>query len=178
MSETFGLTQLGSNVDYPISNLREQLSAKLPGVQVNELPPFNEVAEAYDPKRDQYHSTRVLVILEEVAQTAGVDFVLGVASFDLYVPGMNFVFGEARCPGRVAVISTYRLKSIPQTDLALLGDRVVKEAIHETGHMFGLRHCSDETCVMHFSERLSDTDRKHDDFCSECSSKLRWLEVE
>jgi archaemetzincin len=178
MFESFGLAQLGSIVDYPISDLRKQLAGRLPGVQIEELSPFHELAEAYDPSRDQYHSTRVLVILEELAQSSNVNFLLGVASFDLYVPGMNYVFGEARCPGRVAVISTCRLKSAAQMHQALLGDRALKEAVHETGHMLGLRHCSDETCVMHFSERLADTDRKRDDFCLECRSRLRWLEVE
>jgi archaemetzincin len=178
MSETLGLTQLGSVAEYPIGQLKRQLVGKLPGFQVQELDPFLEVAEAYDPSRDQYHSTGVLVILEDLVQTANVNFLLGVAPFDLYVPGMNYVFGEARCPGRVAVISTCRLKSTNDSNLTLLGDRVVKEAVHETGHMLGLRHCSDESCVMHFSERLADTDRKRGDFCSECRSGLRWVEVE
>jgi archaemetzincin len=178
MSETLGLTQLGSTADYPIYSLKAQLAAKLPGFHVKELPPFEQVAEAYDSSRYQYHSTRVLAILEDLAQTANVNFLLGVAPFDLYVPGMNYVFGEARCPGRVAVISTLRLKTASQTETSLLGSRVVKEAVHETGHMLGLKHCSDEFCVMHFSERLADTDRKRDDFCSECRSRLRWLEVE
>jgi archaemetzincin len=120
----------------------------------------------------------VLAILEELVQTMNVNFLLGVAPFDLYVPGMNFVFGEARCPGRVAVISTLRLKTDPQTDMSTLGSRVLKEAVHETGHMLGLRHCPDESCVMHFSERLSDTDRKNDAFCSDCSASLRVIEVE
>jgi len=178
MFETFGLTQLGPTADYSISDLKMQLSGRLPGVQVQELPAFSQVAEAYDPSRDQYHSTRMLVLLEELAQSTNFTHLLGVTSYDLYVPGMNYVFGEARCPGRVAVISTCRLKSTPQTPHGLLGKRVVKEAVHETGHMLGLRHCSDGSCVMHFSERLADTDKKHDDFCSECRSRLRWLEVE
>ena len=178
MFETFGLTQIGSNADYSIDDLKKQLSGRLQGVQMMELPPFNQVAEAYDPTRDQYHSTRLLVLLEELAQSANVTNLLGVTSLDLYVPGMNYVFGEARCPGRVAVISTCRLNPTPQTQHALLEERIVKEAVHETGHMLGLRHCSDEACVMHFSERLADTDKKHDDFCSECRSSLRWLEVE
>jgi archaemetzincin len=88
---------------------------------------------------------------------------------------MNYVFGEARCPGRVAVISTYRLKT---NELKLLEARVVKEAVHETGHMLGLRHCPRPSCVMYFSERLADTDRKMESFCSECGGKMRVIEVE
>jgi len=178
MSETLGLAQLGSTADYAISRLKEQLSAKLPDLRLQELPAFDQIAEAYDSSRDQYHSTRVLAILEGLVETMNVNFLLGIAPFDLYVPGMNFVFGEARCPGRVAVISTLRLKADPLTDMSILGNRVVKEAVHETGHMLGLRHCADPSCVMYFSERLSDTDRKSDHFCTECRARLRLVEIE
>jgi len=47
MSETLGLIQLGPTNDYPINNLRQQLSTKLPGFEIRELDPFDEVAEAY-----------------------------------------------------------------------------------------------------------------------------------
>jgi archaemetzincin len=133
--------------------------------------------EAYDSHRNQYHSTLLLGLLEKRIEGLRVRRLLGVAEFDLYVPGMNFVFGEARCPGRVGVISTYRLRP-PSSDLFdLYQERVVKEAVHEIGHMLGLRHCSDELCVMHFSERLLDTDRKQAELCRNCESKLRMLEV-
>jgi len=32
----------------------------------------------------------------------------------------------------------------------LLKDRAIKEAMHELGHVFGLEHCSNPRCVMHF----------------------------
>jgi archaemetzincin len=48
----------------------------------------------------------------------------------------------------------------------------VKEAVHELGHMFGLDHCSDLRCVMHFSNSLADTDRKGRDFCPSCRARL------
>ena len=102
---------------------------------------------------------------------------LGVAAFDLYVPGMNFVFGEARCPGHVAVISTRRLKPTPQNQ-RLFRDRVLKEAAHEIGHTLGLKHCPDALCVMHFSEHIGDTDRKSAAFCKDCRSDLKGKKVE
>jgi archaemetzincin len=129
---------------------------------------------AFDSSRKQYHSTRILATLEECTPS-GEGRMLGVASFDLYVPGMNYVFGEARCPGRVALISTFRLRT---DDLDLLEDRAVKEAVHETGHMLGLKHCPRHSCVMYFSERLADTDRKLERFCPECESKMKMIEVE
>jgi len=102
---------------------------------------------------------------------------LGVAALDLYVPGMNFVFGEARCPGQVAVISTRRLKPTPRNQ-RLFRERVLKEAVHEIGHTLGLKHCPNSACVMHFSEQIGDTDKKSATFCVECQSSLKGRKVE
>lgn len=176
MYDNLGLIQIGPTIDYPLNALKERVSRRFPSYRVELIEPIGEPAEAYDSFRDQYHSTRILVILEEQIQTAHVELLLGVTPLDLYVPSMNFVFGEARCPGRVAVISTARLES-PNTDNPnLFGNRVAKEAAHEIGHMLGLKHCPNPLCVMHFSERLSDTDRKQEDFCAD--HNLKWLEVE
>ena len=178
MSDKLGLVTLGPAAYYPIGKLKEQLSEKLGNFRVQILPPLNSPTMAFDSFRNQYHSTRILAILEEYAQTAQTEYVLGVTSVDLYAPGMNFVFGEARCPGRVAVVSTFRLRTHRSDDSGLFDSRVVKEAVHETGHMMGLKHCPSASCVMHFSEQLVDTDRKGENFCSECESKLEWVEVE
>ena len=65
---------------------------------------------------------------------------------DLYVPVLTFVFGEAQLEGNCAVVSTARLHEefygMPASD-DLLGERLLKEAVHELGHTFGLRHCAD-----------------------------------
>jgi archaemetzincin len=52
-------------------------------------------------------------------------------------------------------------------------DRMVKEAVHELGHTFGLVHCPDPKCVMYFSNCLEDTDFKGKRYCGECKKLLR-----
>jgi archaemetzincin len=58
-------------------------------------------------------------------------------------------------------------------DAFIFRERAVKEAVHELGHTFGLGHCPDSSCVMHFSNCLDDTDRKGKEYCPECRAKLR-----
>ncbi len=172
------MIQVGPKCDYPLADLRNPVSIRFPWFTVETVKALTNTDEAYDSRRNQYHSTRILALLERQLQSLRVEKLLGVAAFDLYVPGMNFVFGEARRPGRVGVISTRRLKPPPPHEFALFEERVVKEAVHEIGHMLGLGHCADELCVMHFSERLADTDRKNEDFCKNCQSDLKRLKVE
>jgi len=127
--------------------------------------------QAYSTTRRQYHSTHILAGINEHARRAEDEYVLGVTDADLYVPNYNFVFGEAGCPGNVALISLFRLK--PQfygepPNERLFHERALKEAVHEIGHALGLQHCSNPSCVMHFSLSIKDTDKKNSKFCDDC----------
>ncbi len=131
--------------------------------------------ETYNPERNQYFSSLILKRLHKVIRPSKNDKVLAISNVDLYVPSLNFVFGEAELGGYFAIISLARLRQsfygLPE-DKHLFLERTIKEAVHELGHTYGLSHCPDPECVMHFSNSLMDTDRKKPSFCSRCQRKL------
>ncbi|MBS7656058.1 archaemetzincin family Zn-dependent metalloprotease [Candidatus Bathyarchaeota archaeon] len=133
--------------------------------------------EAYNSFRKQYYSTKILYYLLSCLSSINIDKILGVTNVDLYVPRLNFVFGEALCPGKVAIISLFRInpKLYGEEDEGKLLERAVKEAVHELGHTFGLTHCKNVNCVMFFSNSLLDTDRKTENFCLNCKKKLEGI---
>ena len=128
-----------------------------------------DLAFAFDEGRQQHYSTAILQRLERIADPGAR--VLGVTGCDLYVPVLTFVFGEAQLDGNCAVVSTARLKEefygLPAR-LELLRERLVKEAVHELGHTFGLRHCADWRCVMSSSHAVERLDVKGAQFCGAC----------
>jgi archaemetzincin len=132
--------------------------------------------KAFDEKRSQYYSTLILSEIQLYASKfRGFDCILGVVDADVFVSGLNFVFGEAACPGKAALISLWRLK--PEfygapSNVELFSERSIKEAIHEVGHTLGLRHCTRSSCVMFFSNSILDTDRKNSVFCDQCYSQV------
>jgi archaemetzincin len=132
-----------------------------------------EAAFAFDRGRNQYHSTR---LLERLTSEYATGFrILGVTAHDLFVPVLSFVFGEAQVSGLCAVVSTHRLREEiyglpPDPDVLL--DRLTKEAVHELGHTFGLRHCDDWTCVMASTNSVERLDIRTASFCERCRPKV------
>ena len=127
-----------------------------------------------DERRGQYLSTQILKALSGVGSSSE-EPILGVADVDLFVPSLNFVFGEADPRTGVAVISVTRLRQSfygLEEDERLFLERAGKEAVHELGHVFGLGHCVHPRCVMYFSNSLADTDLKEDRFCRKCAAIL------
>lgn len=123
-------------------------------------------AEALDPSRQQYAGPALLRELEK-HDVPGMDRIIGVADADAYAPGLSFIFGQARKPGRFAVVALPRLRESfrGRPENGRFHERVAKEAVHELGHTFGFAHCPDRRCVMYFSRSLGDTDHKSSHFC-------------
>jgi len=101
--------------------------------------------------------------------------VVAVTDLDLFIPILEFVFGEAEMGGRRAIVSTHRLHEefygLP-VDEALLQARVRKEVRHEWGHALGLRHCLRYDCVMHSSPSVDQVDLKGQEFCESCRQRI------
>ena len=133
---------------------------------------FSDLAQAYDPQRKQYLSSKLLASLKKSERE---ERVVGIADVDLYVPRLNFVFGEADTVAGTAIVSLCRLRQEYYglaPDEALFLARATKEIVHELGHTFGLGHCPNNKCVMHFSNSLADTDLKEAHFCSMCRPRI------
>jgi archaemetzincin len=123
-------------------------------------------AGAYNARRGQYRAEAFLAGLHPPAD----GYVLAITACDLYTADYNFVFGLALPITRTAVISIARL--VCRGDAVNHRQRILKEAVHELGHTFGLGHCPNPNCVMHFSNTLTDTDRKDSRFCAHCRRRL------
>jgi len=133
---------------------------------------FSDFAQAYNPERKQYLSSRLLTALGKAQRE---ERVVGIADVDLYVPRLNFVFGEADVSSGTAIISLCRLRQEYYglaPDEVLFLERATKEIVHELGHIFGLGHCPNNRCVMHFSNSLADTDLKEAQFCNMCRPRI------
>lgn len=127
---------------------------------------------ARNHRRRQCRSAALLRTLARQRRPSA-SLLLGLTELDLYAPHLSFVFGRADPMAGVAVISLARLAPAgggKSPAPALLRQRLLKEAVHELGHLTGLSHCVDPGCVMRYSRDISDTDRKSPGFCPACAT--------
>jgi archaemetzincin len=146
-------------------------------------------ASALDSRRRQYDAAALLKHLDGPLEAAGRK-TIAVTPVDIFVPIFSHVFGEARLGGASALVSIYRLsgdcrdsenrssdrqKNASETTAAELYLRTVKVALHELGHLFGLPHCEDKSCLMHYKDTLAAIDATPLIFCRYCRAGLPFV---
>ena len=120
--------------------------------------------------RRQYDAASILKRLEGLVKGSGYSFVIGVTEKDLFVQGSNYVFGLADPQRSAGVVSLARLRV--NANPRLLSERSMKEAAHEVGHLVGLKHCPEPTCIMSFANSTFDVDSKLPMLCKECLAQI------
>ncbi len=149
-------------IEYVRKNLRAKL--KIPVLLGYEMRPPES---SFNRFRNQYEAE---IILNEAEKNFD-DKVLIITDKDIYTAGLNYIFGLAKTKSKAAIVSTFRLT--PQNnDKELLKERLLKESLHEFGHVLGLQHCKEKGCIMNASNNIRDIDNKPIDFCHMCQITL------
>ncbi|MFC1533877.1 archaemetzincin family Zn-dependent metalloprotease [Thermodesulfobacteriota bacterium] len=155
-----------------IEQVRKRVSQKF-GYGTVILSLLQDMEFALDPARDQHYSTKILERLAGLAPQNAIKLI-AICDVDLFIPILTHVYGEAQLGGKACIISTYRLNQgmPPINAQKTFHQRVIKEAIHELGHTFNLRHCHDKSCGMHYCHEVRDVDNKSEQFCRYCKILL------
>jgi archaemetzincin len=168
-----------------IAKLRE-FAAAFFAMEAKTLPPTGHDTSKFTARRNPY--TRNLQILTSDVLNflkgrlpSDAFCVVAITMEDLYPePSWNFVFGQASLRERVGVYSFARYDPAFYGEAragsyeTLLLRRTCKVLAHETGHMFGLAHCTYFNCLMNGSNHLAESDRRPLHLCPVCLRKLQW----
>ncbi len=131
--------------------------------------------EAYDPFRNQFLASGLLVKLNSSPMPKDAVKIIGITDVDLFEPVFEYLFGEAQLGGACSVVSTFRLDNrlygLPE-DKEIFFERLYKEVVHELGHSFGLVHCFTPMCAMNPSTYIEQIDAKSHEFCESCRAEL------
>ena len=170
---TILLQPLNDISDGSILFLKNRIAA-IYNAEVTVLQPRLLPANAHYALGKRYTADTLLVFLKSLLPNRTY-YVLGVTGKDIATKkGNNLhwgIMGLGYQPGNACVISDYRLSKYPQTQMQL-NEKLLKVALHELGHNFGLPHCPDEHCIM-TDAKGKDKLNNEKGFCSKCNTYLR-----
>lgn len=152
-----------------ISELSKRFSSKIHIIDLK-----INLDDFLSPERGQYFSTQIIAEAMKLTEEFNGKIIL-LTHVDIFVPVLTFIFGEAQLNGKHSILSVCRLHEEFYSGISnenLLFERTIKEALHELGHCYGLRHCIDWDCVMHSSPGIEEVDIKGSTFCRKCASKV------
>lgn len=156
---------------YPkvVERMREYLEAFF-GTRTVLLAPLPMIEAAYVAERDQYDAGALTEGLAARVPTDAVALV-GLTREDLFAPGLNYVFGVGSLERRAGVYSMRRLQT---DDPIRFLERALKLVVHETGHIFSVRHCVSWRCVMQGANSAAEQDGQPLRPCPDDLRKLEW----
>lgn len=158
-----------------VVSLRIIIDSEIPSVLIDDLIhhlmeifPFSSFAlsESFLPEscwietRQQFDAKCLLTLAKK--QSTESELILLLLSKNIYVQGRNVTFGIAT-KDKGAVVSLYHLENEFNT--------ILKEIIHQLGHVYGLEHCN-IPCVMTQSKDVSGIKSKDKELCINCTNLL------
>ena len=133
-----------------------------------------DVAIPHLTGRDQVDADRLLERLEQLDGPPG-RVVVGLTKQDIGHPIFTHFFGRARHFGAAVLVSAARLVptfyGLPE-DAAVAVRRTVLEVLHELGHVAGLGHCEDWSCLMRYAATVDGIDNRGEGFCADCKEAI------
>jgi len=130
----------------------------------------------YSWDRKQYDADQILEYLKRIFRDIldRENVILGLADVDAFSDSLNFIFGIATKGLGIVFLARLREEFYGRKpNIQLFLERIKKESAHELGHALGLEHCIDRTCVMSFSNSISEVDKKGSIYCEKCKVKLQ-----
>lgn len=162
------------DVDFMIVNRLATELGPVFGRSVDILKGMKMPKEAQNVIRNQYYATVILTKLERLKANSR-EKVIGVCEEDLYLPEEHNVLGYCDTLSGTAVVSLYEFRQefygLPEDEKKVY-PRLLKESIHQLGHLFNLSDCRNPRCVNYYSQMMADIDNKGEKFCDICKRQL------
>ena len=168
------VNDLANDISREFENVKVTTATGTSNSTISSLMGDTAFQSSFDKHRNQWYSPKLLVWFYEKFRPTNDTKILFILDVDAYSDGLNYVLGEAFAKGGLAIIYLPRIRKEfygLKPDNELFYERMVKESVHELGHVFGFSHCRNLRCVMHFSNALNDTDYKMRCFCGTCRMK-------
>jgi archaemetzincin len=166
----------------PLDRVEQAVLEKVSGslasffdLEVKIVPEIALPAAAYYAPRKRYRADKLLDFLDSL-ESASRGRIIGITQKDISVTKGDIpdwgIFGLGFAPGRVCIVSTFRLKR-GRTTRTLFLRRLEQVAVHELAHTFGLLHCPSPRCLMEDARgTIRSVDQSTGLFCARCRKQL------